>query len=83
MHVLLRDEEVEALRQIDNEVAQAIARRHDEAVAALATYSNEIETARGYDIVDDDLEIDEQPMIATAEDGVWVSAWIWVPGSEE
>ena len=32
---------------------------------------------------DDDCQIHDQPMIAPAEGGVWVEAWVWVPIEEE
>lgn len=82
MHVLLFDHEVEELRKIDHPIAYTIARRHDQAEADLAKYADQIETARNYDIVGDDLEIDDKPMIASAEFGCWVSAWIWVPNDD-
>ena len=28
---------------------------------------------------DSDIEIDDQPLISDTDDGVWVSAWVWVP----
>jgi hypothetical protein len=47
-------------------------------------FAAQIEEARGYDIVDDELEIDDDPLISNGSpDGVWVSAWIWVPLSSE
>ena len=27
---------------------------------------------------DDDLEIDDNPNISVAENGMWVAAWVWV-----
>lgn len=27
----------------------------------------------------DDIEIDDVPLVSTAEGGAWVSAWVWVP----
>lgn len=30
----------------------------------------------------DDLEIDDMPIQSKADDGTWVSAWIWVPNKE-
>jgi hypothetical protein len=32
--------------------------------------------------VNDELEIDDEPLIAASENGAWVSAWIWVPSEE-
>jgi len=28
---------------------------------------------------DDNIEIDDEPMLSIAGNGVWVSAWVWVP----
>lgn len=27
----------------------------------------------------DDVEIDDEPMFSEAENGTWVSAWVWIP----
>lgn len=32
--------------------------------------------------VTDDVEIDEFPLLSVADEGVWVSAWVWVPRDE-
>ena len=39
-------------------------------------FEKEIEEARLQ--TNDDLEIDDEPLLSVADDGVWVSAWIWV-----
>lgn len=31
----------------------------------------------------DDLEIDDDPLLSVADEGVWVSAWVWVPIESE
>lgn len=31
----------------------------------------------------DELEIDDFPLVSPSDDGVWVSAWIWVPRDDE
>ncbi len=28
---------------------------------------------------DNDIEIDDTPLLSIADEGVWVSAWVWVP----
>jgi len=28
---------------------------------------------------DDDIEIDDKPMLAKTERGTWVAAWVWIP----
>jgi hypothetical protein len=44
-------------------------------------FAEEIETARELYAMgsDDDVEIDDHPMLSVADEGVWVSAWVWVP----
>lgn len=41
-------------------------------------YADEIQLARDHYKVDDDLEIDDDPVLSVADDGVWVSSWIWI-----
>ncbi len=31
----------------------------------------------------DDIEIDDEPATSVAEDGTWVSAWVWIEAPEE
>lgn len=32
---------------------------------------------------DDDLEIDEEPLVSIGDVGAWIAAWVWVEGSQE
>lgn len=48
----------------------------EQAVALRSSYADEIEEARAQ--CDDDLEIDDDPVLSEGEDGVWVSAWVFV-----
>lgn len=32
---------------------------------------------------DNDIEVDDEPTLNIADDGVWVSAWVWVPIENE
>lgn len=32
---------------------------------------------------DDDIEIDDEPLLSASENGVWVSAWVYVRTAEE
>ena len=41
----------------------------------------EIEAARR-DFADDDLEIDDDAAVSRGNDGVWVSAWVYVPNED-
>jgi hypothetical protein len=47
--------------------------------------SDQIERARrAYAFDTDDIAIDDNALVSEAEDGdVWVSAWVWLPCSEE
>lgn len=27
----------------------------------------------------DDIEIDDEPAVSVADDGIWINAWVWVP----
>jgi hypothetical protein len=65
-------ETVEALRQALRDCHALIQEREQHASA--------IETARAQ--TDDDLEIDDTPLVSVADSGVWVSAWVWVPAPE-
>lgn len=31
----------------------------------------------------DDVEIDDGAHVSEADDGVWVQAWVWLPGTEQ
>lgn len=37
-----------------------------------------IEAARS-EYANDDLEIDDQPILSIGDEGIWVNAWVWVP----
>lgn len=59
---------------------ERIAKRYEEAKEELSSYAAEIEQARDEYALpsDDDLEIDDEPALSIADNGVWVSAWVWV-----
>lgn len=66
--------QAEALHKLSRE-----ARRRGEEVDALQQ-----EAVAMYAIgSDDDIEIDDEPLLSAADDGTWVSAWVWVSGKEE
>ena len=59
------------------------------AVSALATTLQEVDQARA-GIAEtiararelhgaDDREVDAEPLVAFTDDGMWLSAWVWVP----
>jgi len=49
---------------------------HEQAAAA-STHAEAI--AKAMLETDDDLVIDEHPIVSEAEEGVWVNSWLWVP----
>lgn len=79
LHVLLHAADIALLRE-DPKFA-SIVQRYDESVVHLIDYAREIELARVN--TNDDFEIDDNPIISAADDGVWVSSWIWVPIPED
>lgn len=44
--------------------------------ADLRQRAEDLYANRGYD--GDDIEIDDEPSFSIGDDGVWVSAWLWV-----
>mgnify|MGYP001591454107 CR=1 FL=1 len=36
--------------------------------------------ARSLGLFTDDIELDEEVQITESDDGVWIRAWVWVPG---
>ncbi|GKT25111.1 hypothetical protein [Acidovorax sp. SUPP3334] len=44
-------------------------------------FSQEIERARAIyaQPSDNDIEIDDEPLVAPTSGGVWIAAWLWVP----
>ncbi|TSP14058.1 hypothetical protein [Cupriavidus campinensis] len=41
----------------------------------------DIAAKHAYDSMRDDLEVDDTAFISEADDGIWVSAWLWIPDS--
>jgi len=56
---------------------ETLARRERER----ATYAGHITQARAQ-YCNDDCEIDDEPYLSVADEGVWVSAWVWVANGE-
>jgi hypothetical protein len=44
----------------------------------LTAYAPQIEEARDEYATTDDVEIDDEPSISNADNGVWVMAWLWI-----
>lgn len=42
----------------------------------IATVDEVIEARMNY--ASDEIEIDEEPAVSRADDGVWVAAWVWL-----
>jgi hypothetical protein len=82
---------IEAARAVSAGEPEATARLQDalddldeaEADAQADAQMRVIERARDEYLgsADGDIEIDEAPLIAPADEGVWVNAWVWVPDS--
>lgn len=51
-----------------------------EAIDVRETYAGEIESARNTYCMgsDDNIEIDDDPVLSVGEEGLFVSAWVWV-----
>lgn len=48
------------------------------------TFAAEIQRARDDYTMDSscDVEIDDEPVLSVSDEGVWVSAWVWVPRTD-
>jgi len=64
---------------------ERLASRLQEIEQERAEHQATIERARAMYAVpsDDDLEIDDEPLVSVAEKGTWVAAWVWVPRAED
>ena len=85
---------VPMLTRIDPEDAAILARtpgleqlyaRYVESVQESAAAEFEIGRARKEYAAssDNDIEIDANPPVSPADNGVWVSGWLWVPDEDE
>lgn len=68
-----------------SDTEKALAAHLDELAADRRAHEGTIGCARSNyaEPSDDDIEIDDEPMLSIADDGVWVSAWVWVPTPDE
>lgn len=41
-------------------------------------FASDAECEPAYVYANDDVELDDQPLISRAENGYWISAWVWV-----
>lgn len=58
--------------------ADAVKRQIAEMREEITAHEGTIECARS-NYANDEVEVDDVPLLSVAEDGVWVSAWVWVP----
>ncbi len=64
------------------ELATATLDNLDSLLKDQEAYAPELAQAR-QSYCDDDTSIDDQPIFSAGDDGVWVSAWVWVPFDED
>lgn len=62
--------------------AQALKTSLDEMAAERGLHADAIASARSR-YANNDLEIDDNPILSIADKGVWVSAWVWVESSDD
>lgn len=54
---------------------------YTQSLADIERHRSDIEEARAL-YTNDDVEIDDDPLVSVAEKGVWVGAWVWVEAPE-
>lgn len=81
MRKVIREFENEALNVGSVDGLIEIVKRWDQEKANLDNFSGEIEEARD-NYATDECEIDDCPAVSEADNGVWVSAWVWVSTPE-
>lgn len=64
------------------ETPSALLERYAEMCGDVAASEVAIAAARAI-YATDEVEIDDTPSVSIADDGVWVSAWVWVPNGDE
>jgi hypothetical protein len=71
--------------QANAALALILAAQCSEARRNLIHYADVIERARAeYARTSyDELEIDDEPILSVADDGVWVNAWVWINTEED
>lgn len=88
--LLLTADKVQALLELLEQgraaiALQAVKEKLEQAREDLDAYENSIDAARSNyaDGSDDDVEIDDIPVLSPSDKGVWVGAWVWVPNGDE
>lgn len=62
-------------------MAESLSKSLEEMKTNIDTNHEYIKAARDH-YASDDLEIDDQPILSVAEEGVWVNAWVWVANTK-
>lgn len=60
---------------------RTMAKQLDEISREREAFADQIAIARRQ--TDDELEIDDGPIVSVGDAGVWVQAWVWVPIEDE
>ena len=65
---------------ITGQLADRLEKERKEQRQDLIDYADVIEQARDKYALpsDDDLEIDDEPVLSKGDDGIWVNAWVWI-----
>lgn len=58
---------------------KALAQELDDIDQLARDHELTIDAARNNYCLHDDIQINDDPIISEANEGVWVSAWVWVP----
>ena len=59
------------------ELAECMTRRHEHSLEE----GEFVSLARGF--CNDELEVDEDPVVSLADGGAWVAAWLWVSAPDQ
>lgn len=76
-HLFVRIDQADAEKMRDVPGLAALLARYEEGVRDADEHADTIEAARAR-YATDDIEIDDQPSVSIGDDGVWVSAWVFV-----
>lgn len=79
--IFVRIDGIDAAAMKDIPALVPLLARYIAARTELTDYAGAIAAARD-EYASDDVEIDDNPSISRADDGTWVSAWVWVPDAE-
>ena len=80
-HLFVRIDQADAEAMRDVPGLAALLARYEEMTRETDEHGDAIESARAQ-YATDEVEIDDQPSVSVGEDGIWVSAWVFVPRTE-